>query len=410
MKASTVLILSLLGGAALGQAADLPTFRHVTIDDKVRIGYGIAIADMNADKKPDIVLCDARNIAWYQNPSWKKHIIVENLTQRDHVCIAVRDIDGDGRAEIAAGAQWNPGETTDTAKSGAVFYLIPPADRTQKWTPVQLHHEPTTHRMRWFEAPNGSFDLVVLPLHGRGNRANKGEGVRTLAYHLPADPKQAWKTTLVDDTLHASHNFDVAQWDRDKADEMLLSGVEGSFLLKRGKDNSWSRQQISNNPTGEVRQGRGSGGANFVTAIEPMHGSQLSIYTTAIRAKSSGFATSSTTPSIRDTRSPPAISWGPGPIRSWPAGVAPGAPARWASSFTTPPTRLARNGKACSLMTTRWPPRTSACSRPQCRRETRHHRRRPRLQQPEDLLQRINFGDGGKRSTTAFEWSNFLPS
>ena len=108
MKASNVLILSLLGGAALGQAADLPTFRHVTIDDKVRIGYGIAIADMNADKKPDIVLCDARDIAWYQNPSWKKHIIVENLTQRDNVCIAVRDIDGDGRAEIAAGAQWNP--------------------------------------------------------------------------------------------------------------------------------------------------------------------------------------------------------------------------------------------------------------------------------------------------------------
>ena len=104
MKASTVLILSLLGGHALGQAEDLPSFRHVTIDDKVRIGYGIAIADMNADKKPDIVLCDARNIAWYQNPSWKKHIIVENLTQRDHVCIAVRDIDGDGRAEIAAGA------------------------------------------------------------------------------------------------------------------------------------------------------------------------------------------------------------------------------------------------------------------------------------------------------------------
>ena len=257
---STVLILSLIGGAALGQAADLPTFRHVTIDDKVRIGYGIAIADMNADKKPDIVLCDARNIAWYQNPSWKKHIIVENLTQRDHVCIAVRDIDGDGRAEIAAGAQWNPGETTDTAKSGAVFYLIPPADRTQKWTPVQLHHEPTTHRMRWFATPSGSFDLVVLPLHGRGNRANKGESVRTLAYHVPTDPKQAWKTTLVDDNLHASHNFDVAQWDRDKADEMLLSGVEGAFLLQRRKGNSWSRQQISNNPTGEVRQGRGTGG------------------------------------------------------------------------------------------------------------------------------------------------------
>ena len=189
MKAVTTLSLSFLGWAALAQAADLPKFRHVTIDSQVKIGYGTAIADMNGDKKPDIILCDARNIAWYENPSWKKHIIVENLTPRDHVCIAVHDIDGDGKAEIAAGAQWNPGETSDTSKSGAVFYLIPPADRTQKWTPVQLEHEPTTHRMRWFATPTGKFDLVVLPLHGRGNKGGKGDGVRTLAYHMPSDPK-----------------------------------------------------------------------------------------------------------------------------------------------------------------------------------------------------------------------------
>ncbi|MDP6891902.1 MAG: FG-GAP and VCBS repeat-containing protein [Verrucomicrobiota bacterium] len=279
MKIIFALYISFLGCATLAQSADLPKFRHVTIDDKVKIGYGVAIADMNADKKKDIILCDANNIAWYENPSWKKHIIVENLTQRDHVCIAVRDIDGDGKAEIAVGAQWNPGETSDESKSGAVFYLIPPLDRTDKWTPVQLQHEPTTHRMRWIETPNGEFDLVVLPLHGRGNKANKGEGVRTLAYHKPSDPKQPWKTTLVDGNMHASHNFDVAQWDKDSSNELLLGGVEGVFLLQQDKKNKWSRQQISNNPSGEVRQGIGSNGTTFVTAIEPMHGSQLSIYT-----------------------------------------------------------------------------------------------------------------------------------
>ena len=282
MKAVVTLSLSFFGLAALGQAVDLPKFRHVTIDDQVKIGYGIAIADMNGDKKPDIILCDAHNIAWYKNPSWKKHIIVENLTTpRDHVCIAVRDIDGDGKAEIAAGAQWNPGETSDTAKSGAVFYLIPPADRTQKWTPVQLEHEPTTHRMRWFATPTGKFDLVVLPLHGRGNKGGKGDGVRTLAYHMPSDPKGSWGTTLLDGNMHMSHNFDVAEWDGDQANEMLLGGLEGVFLLNAAKDGTWSRRQLSNNPTGEVRQGAGAEGKKFVTAIEPMHGNQLSIYTAA---------------------------------------------------------------------------------------------------------------------------------
>ncbi|MFQ3169959.1 MAG: hypothetical protein ACI8QI_002542, partial [Limisphaerales bacterium] len=207
MKAFATLTNTLAGLAAIAgsQAADLPKFRHVTIDAYVKIGYGTAIADINGDQKPDIVLCDARNIAWYENPSWKKHIIVENLTQRDHVCIAVRDIDGDGKAEIAAGAQWNPGETTDTTKSGAVFYLIPPADRTQKWTPVQLEHEPTTHRMRWFATPAGTHNLVVLPLHGRGNKGGKGDGVRTLAYHKPSDAKAKWNTTVIDDRMHMSH-------------------------------------------------------------------------------------------------------------------------------------------------------------------------------------------------------------
>jgi len=197
----------------------------------------------------------------------------------------VRDIDGDGKAEIAAGAQWNPGETSDAAKSGAVFYLIPPADRTQKWTPVQLEHEPTTHRMRWFETPTGGHDLVVLPLHGRGNKGGKGDGVRTLAYHMPSDPKGIWGTTLLDGNMHMSHNFDVAEWDGDQANEMLLGGLEGVFLLNPTKDGTWSRRQISNNPTGEVRQGAGAEGKNFVTAIEPMHGNQLSIYTPVKGAK-----------------------------------------------------------------------------------------------------------------------------
>jgi hypothetical protein len=281
MKVVATLSFSFLSWAALGQVADLPKFRHVTIDANVKIGYGTAIADMNGDKKPDIILCDARNIAWYENPSWKKHIIVENLTPRDHVCIAVRDIDGDGKAEIAAGAQWNPGETSDTSKSGAVFYLIPPADRTQKWTPVQLEHEPTTHRMRWFATPTGKFDLVVLPLHGRGNKGGKGDGVRTLAYHKPSDAESKWSTTVIDDRMHTSHNFEVAQWDKDAANEMLLGGLEGVFLLNPAIHGGWTRQQISNNPTGEVRQGAGARGEKFIAAIEPMHGNQLSVYTAA---------------------------------------------------------------------------------------------------------------------------------
>jgi transposase InsO family protein len=84
--------------------------------------------------------------------------------------------------------------------SGAVFYLVPPDDRTQKWEAIKLHHEPTVHRMRWVKNADGKFDLVVVPLHGRGNNAKaEGVGAKILAYKVPADPKQPWKTELLDE-------------------------------------------------------------------------------------------------------------------------------------------------------------------------------------------------------------------
>src|SRR5215831_11946316 len=150
-----------------------PHFRAIEIDSHIEIGYAVTVADVDGDGKPDILLVDKKQIVWYRNPDWDKHVIAENLTVLDDVCIAARDLDGDGKAEIAVGAGWNPG---DTLNSGAVFYLVPPADRTQKWEPVELHHEPTVHRMRWMHTRAGGYDLVVVPLHGRGNKNGKELG------------------------------------------------------------------------------------------------------------------------------------------------------------------------------------------------------------------------------------------
>ena len=105
------------GASPLRGAA--PSFRAEEIDAKIQIGYGLAVADVNGDKKPDIVLADKMEIVWYENPGWRKHLMAEKLTTRDHVCVAAQDIDGDGRAEVAVGAEWNPG---DTVNSGAVFF------------------------------------------------------------------------------------------------------------------------------------------------------------------------------------------------------------------------------------------------------------------------------------------------
>src|ERR1041385_2508511 len=170
-------LLLLFFSAVLARPAELanPKFRAVEVDSKIEIGYGLAIADVDGDKKPDILLADKKQIVWYRNPTWEKFVIAENLTKLDNVCIAAADLDGDGKAEVAVGAGWNP---NDTVNSGEVFYLVPPKDRTQKWEPIELPHEPTVHRMHWVRNGTGQFELVVTPLHGRGNQNSEGQGVR----------------------------------------------------------------------------------------------------------------------------------------------------------------------------------------------------------------------------------------
>lgn len=258
----------------------VPQFRAVDVDTKVEIGYGVTVADVDGDKKPDILLADKRLIVWYKNPTWEKHTIAEKLTELDHVCLAAMDIDGDGKAEVAVGAGWNPG---DTVNSGAVFYLIPPADRTQKWEPVKLHHEPTVHRMRWVKNWQGEYDLVVVPLHGRGNKGGQGDGVKVLAYKRPADPKQEWTTRLMNESLHMTHNLDPVQWDDDEALELLIAGREGVFVQNWDPDEQKLKlTQLSGTESGgagEVRLGKLPGGKRFFATVEPMHGTNLVVYT-----------------------------------------------------------------------------------------------------------------------------------
>ena len=143
-----------------GSTNDRSYFQPQTIDSNVSIGYGLALGDVDGDKQIDILLADKKQFVWYRNGDWKKFVMAENLTENDNVCIAAEDIDGDGRVEVAVGAQWNPAETKDEKKSGSVHYLVRPDDPTQMWKSVQLYHEVTIHRMRWAKGTDGTFPDV----------------------------------------------------------------------------------------------------------------------------------------------------------------------------------------------------------------------------------------------------------
>lgn len=282
VRATTAAAAVFALGSAVRAEIPEPKFRALTIDTNVAIGYGLAIADIDGDKRPDIVLCDKEEIAWYQNPKWEKHVIARKLTALDHVCVAAADIDGDGKAEIAVGAGWNPG---DTENSGALFYLIPPADRTQPWTPVALPHQPTVHRIRWVRDWQNRMTLISVPLHGRGNNPGKGEGagVKIQRYVPPANPRDEWKVEVLNESFHKTHNFDPVQWDTDPAQELLVAAKEGVFALNwSSTQNAYTAEPVGsdeNGGCGEVRLGSLGSGKRMVAAVSPMHGNQLVVFT-----------------------------------------------------------------------------------------------------------------------------------
>lgn len=275
--------------------APQPRFRALTLDRNVQIGYGLAVADVDGDKHPDILLADKKQFAWYRNPGpeklegpWERFLLAENLTPKDNVCIAAQDIDGDGKCEVAVGGEWNPG---DTEKSGAVFCLIPPEDRTKLWEAIKLHAEPTVHRMRWYR-DGEKWKLIVLPLHGRGNRNGEGAPVQMLMYDPPQDRRGEWRTSVVDASLHMTHNLEVG------ADgTILVAGKEGVATLKRAGD-GWNRSWLVHgrlegatkeaspslwentefNGAGEVRFSRSGGAVPWVATVEPMHGNAAAVY------------------------------------------------------------------------------------------------------------------------------------
>lgn len=270
-------VFAAAASAAVAIAAPEPRFRPVDVDTNISVGYGVTTADVDGDGRRDIVLCDARQVAWYRNPTWSKQVIAENLTPQDHVCVAAEDIDGDGKAEIAVGAGWNPGDTTG---SGALFLLQPGSDRSARWTPVRLPHLPTMHRIRWVREAGRGWTLWSVPLHGVGNKDGQGEGVRIQRYLPPRDSKDSWTVETVVQSWHKTHNFDPLPDKDGTVRRVLVGAAEGAFevALDPGKPQATTRPLggPENGGVGEVR--RLSAADGTVAAISPMHGNQLVVF------------------------------------------------------------------------------------------------------------------------------------
>jgi hypothetical protein len=253
----------------------------------------VRLGDVNADGKPDIVVADSARVVWFENPTWKLHTIRGKLSRRDNVCLALHDIDGDGKLDVAVGAEWDPNNTKD---GGSLQWLRQGADVDQPWEVHRIiESEPTLHRINFADLDgDGKMELLVGPLKGPGSTGGKNwmdAGVRLLSFAIPADPaKGPWEPKVLTDTLHVMHNFTPVGPPRStgKGQELLIASYEGANRLSIGPGGKSVLQHLGagdqSNPSGplgssEIKPGRGKDGVPFIATIEPFHGTQVVAYT-----------------------------------------------------------------------------------------------------------------------------------
>ena len=101
--AALLAIVCMAGAPTTGMApAPQPVeFRAHVIESKMPGGYAVLATDFNKDGKLDVMGVSQRvpELAWYENPTWERHVIAEGMTQT--VNLAAADLDGDGIPELA---------------------------------------------------------------------------------------------------------------------------------------------------------------------------------------------------------------------------------------------------------------------------------------------------------------------
>lgn len=264
-------------------------FNAQEIERELGVGYAVSLVDVNSDGKLDIVVVDTERVLWYENPTWQRRVVTQGTTVRDNVCLAAHDINGDGQLDFALGAGWK-GLSTDAV--GSVQWLARGATLEESWTVRHIGEEPSVHRMRWVDlAGDGRPELVVLPLLGPGTTAPAyaEKPVRLLAFSIPERPEQdRWPVQVLNEELHAAHNFFPTDLNGDGKLDLLTVSFEGVSLLERNDDGTWRRTvigegyQVPEAPSrgaSEIKHGRLTEGKDYIATIEPWHGFQVVIYT-----------------------------------------------------------------------------------------------------------------------------------
>src|SRR6478609_7411096 len=277
---ASVLVVTISGAPVAGPVK----FEAHDIDPKLPGAYAVNIADFNKDGKLDVIAnsLGVRELAWYENPTWEKHVIVSDTMQI--VNQAPADIDGDGIPELAFQSSF----AMQAAKSEGINWIARSQGPGQPWKVEKIDTFPTSHHVAWADLDgDGKKELLNAPLIGEKSVApTYDQDKASIFWYSPKD----WKRHLITDSVPGIiHRVRPVKWDTGTRDQFLVASFEGIVLYRpSGSGDTMKFEKVVLSKGHEETAPRlgasdvGVGindGKRFFASVEPWHGNEVVVYT-----------------------------------------------------------------------------------------------------------------------------------
>ena len=273
-------VVTLSGAPATGPVK----FEAHDIDPKLPGAYAVNTADFNNDGKIDVIANSlaARELAWYENPTWERHVIVSDTMQI--VNQAPADINGDGIPEIAFQSSF----AMQAAKSEGLNWIARSQGAGQPWKAEKIDTFPTSHHVVWADLDgDGKKELINAPLIGPASLAPTYDQDKASVFWYD---QGGWKRHTITESIPGIiHRVRPYKWDSGNREQLLIASFEGIVMYRAtGSGDNMKFEKVVLSKGHEEKAPRlgasdvGVGvqdGKRFFASVEPWHGNEVVVYT-----------------------------------------------------------------------------------------------------------------------------------